>query len=123
MAPVFTSCFLFSLFLSRLRCRRSKPNGACLKLLFYFLSLFVASSLPPLPLFFNHVTSFVDIDAFIMNPTFKLEWLLDVARKQQQTDGIDGWGELGFPSAHGIWNFYCFFPLQHLALFVVESYE
>ena len=38
----------------------------------------------------------MDIDAFIMNPTFKLEWLLDVARKQQQTDGIDGWGERGF---------------------------
>lgn len=28
-----------------------------------------------------------------MNPTFKLEWLLDVAKKQQQTGGIDGWGE------------------------------
>ncbi|CAN0321775.1 unnamed protein product [Ectocarpus fasciculatus] len=27
-----------------------------------------------------------------MNPAFKLEWLLDVARKQQQTGGIDGWG-------------------------------
>ncbi|CAN0026950.1 unnamed protein product, partial [Laminaria digitata] len=35
---------------------------------------------------------FVDIDAFIMNPAFKLEWLLDVARKQQQTDGTNGWG-------------------------------
>ncbi|CBJ33325.1 Glycosyltransferase, family GT34 [Ectocarpus siliculosus] len=35
---------------------------------------------------------FVDIDAFVMNPAFKLEWLLDVARKQQQTGGIDGWG-------------------------------
>ncbi|CAM9896373.1 unnamed protein product, partial [Hapterophycus canaliculatus] len=35
---------------------------------------------------------FVDIDAFIMNPTFKLEWLLDVAKKQQQTGGMDGWG-------------------------------
>lgn len=37
---------------------------------------------------------FVDIDAFVMNPMFKLEWLLDVAKKQQQTGGIDGWGEL-----------------------------
>ncbi|CAB1116254.1 GT34 [Ectocarpus sp. CCAP 1310/34] len=35
---------------------------------------------------------FVDIDAFVMNPAFKLEWLLDVARKQQQTGEIDGWG-------------------------------
>lgn len=37
---------------------------------------------------------FVDIDAFIMNPTFKLERLLDVANKQQQTGGMDAWGEL-----------------------------
>lgn len=47
---------------------------------------------PPPQLSFM-MSRFVDIDAFIMNPKFKLEWLLDVAKKQQQTGGIDGWGE------------------------------
>ncbi len=40
---------------------------------------------------------FIDIDAFVMNPAFKLEWLLEVAEKQQQRQrgGMeDGWGEL-----------------------------
>eukprot|EP00903_Cladosiphon_okamuranus_P008535 g8194.t1 len=35
---------------------------------------------------------FVDIDAFIMNPTFKLEWLLDVADMQKETGEVDAWG-------------------------------
>lgn len=43
--------------------------------------------------------SFIDIDAFIMNPAFKLEWLLDVAEQQQQTGGVDGWGELAARTA------------------------
>eukprot|EP00903_Cladosiphon_okamuranus_P006685 g6525.t1 len=35
---------------------------------------------------------FVDIDAFIMNPTFKLEWILDVAQQQKETGGEEAWG-------------------------------
>lgn len=41
----------------------------------------------------NRTCRFFDIDAFVMNPAFKLEWMLDVAMKQQQTGGLDGWGK------------------------------
>lgn len=43
---------------------------------------------------FARLARFADVDAFIMNPSFKLEWLLEVANKQRETDGPDGgWGE------------------------------
>eukprot|EP00752_Nemacystus_decipiens_P009496 g8490.t1 len=35
---------------------------------------------------------FVDIDAFIMNPAFKLEWIVDVAEMQKETGRPDAWG-------------------------------
>lgn len=64
----------------------------------FFLSLSSRNSsandqlafLSPLP-----VVRFIDIDAFVMNPAFKLEWLLEIAEKKQQVGGMeDGWGEL-----------------------------
>lgn len=74
-------------------------NGSFLGWLLWFVCLFGSHCACAIlywyvRVFYSPSHSFVDIDAFVMNPSFKLEWLLSVAMKQQQSGGLDGWGTL-----------------------------
>lgn len=82
LQPTTTSLLSLRVFLRLIPPYPSGPPSSC--------RIFHGCAPPVLPF---RSLRFVDIDAFIMNPTFKLEWLLEVAKKQQQTGGIDGWGK------------------------------